>query len=158
MVTQNHFSDGDKTHLLIEPNCSMTWRQNVWFFTGIASVSGSIALVLALKGYWLVFPFAGIELLFLGGCLYISACKQRIREVIEINAASVRIMRGRHRENWCCEFPRAWTSVRLEPAHSAFHPARLLVGSSGRKIEIGRCLSDEDRKGLAKQLKGLLAQ
>ena len=50
----------------LSPNCSLTPRGAALFFASICTVSFSIALVMAFKGLWPIFPFAGLEMLLLG--------------------------------------------------------------------------------------------
>ena len=65
VVTTEGNGEGGFWRLVIEPNCSLSWRQSMAFFIGISVLCMSIATVFALKGYWLIFPFAGLELLAL---------------------------------------------------------------------------------------------
>ena len=58
----------------------------------------------------------------------------------------------------CCpsralEFPRHWAKVTLRAPHTALHPSRLPIESRGRTVEIGGFLTEEQRRGLAAQLK-----
>jgi uncharacterized membrane protein len=46
--------------------------------------------------------------------------------------------------------------VELAPAVKRWHPRRLWIGASGRRVEIGEFLIDEEKVALAAQLKRLL--
>ena len=58
---------------MIRPNCSLPWRGTVRFYLGIVIVSLGIAAAFAMKGIWLILPFAGLEMVALGAALYIVA-------------------------------------------------------------------------------------
>ena len=51
---------------LMKRNCSVSPRQFVCFYMSLAAFSLLIALVLVLRGAWLVLPFTGIDLLAVG--------------------------------------------------------------------------------------------
>jgi uncharacterized membrane protein len=54
-----------------KPNCSLTPNQRLWIFSAIVSFSLIVAMGFTLAGAWLVFPFAGMELLALGAAFYV---------------------------------------------------------------------------------------
>ena len=49
-----------------------------------------------------------------------------------------------------------WTKVRIEQGRHRGWPAKLLIGSHGREVEIGQFLNDEERRELAQRIKDLL--
>jgi uncharacterized membrane protein len=55
-------------------------------------------------------------------------------------------------------FPRHWATVTLRASYTALHPSRLLIESRGRAVEIGGFLTDEERRGLAAQLKQVIGR
>lgn len=54
--TQNSLS-----RFVVTPNCSMSWRENKVLVAGLAIVSFGIAGAFAMRGLWVILPFAGIE-------------------------------------------------------------------------------------------------
>src|ERR1700722_12193195 len=91
----------------LSPNCSLTPRGAALFFGGICLVSFSIALAMALKGLWPIFPFAGLEMLLLGWALHASLQRRHYSQTITLTDERVDIQtqrRGRREE---VRFPRA---------------------------------------------------
>ena len=79
---------------VLRPNRSLSWRSLVRFFLGLFVVSMSIAIGLALMGYWLVLPFSGLEMLALAAALYLVARRSHLAEVIRVTEDGVQIERG----------------------------------------------------------------
>jgi uncharacterized membrane protein len=123
------------------------------FFLSLVLVSGSVATVLTLQGFWLVLPFAGLELVAVGTGLYVVSRRCYECEVISIAGDAVRVEKGRNypRERWT--FARIWAHAVLEHCPSAWYPSRLLIRSHGRAVEVGRFLNEEERRQLASDLR-----
>lgn len=139
--------------VVIRPNCSLSWQRTVAVYCGICVVSLTIALGFALLGFWLILPFAGLELIALAVAFYhCAACAHR-REVISIQGGTVAIMRGLHRPEESIQMQRAWANVELAEPQQRGYPARLLICSHGRKVEVGHCLNDKERRQLAVDLR-----
>src|SRR6202790_5595376 len=68
----------------LSPNCSLTPRGAALFFGSICAVSFSIALAMALKGLWPIFPFAGLEMLILGWALRSSLQRRHCLQTITV--------------------------------------------------------------------------
>jgi uncharacterized membrane protein len=150
--------------LVIRPNQSLSWRQSMVFLGAIAVPLTIVSGVLATQGFWLVLPFAGIEIAVLFGCMYLVSHACRRCQVVSVNDATVTVEKGRERGRHAAsggpelrmDFARDWARVELVPAAKRWHPRRLWIGASGRRIEIGEFLVDEEKAALAAQLKRLL--
>lgn len=142
---------------VLRPNRSATWFEIKVFFAVIASVSLAVAVGFSLLGFWPVLPFAGAELAFLWLCLRHNAAAARDTEVIDIDDEAVAVEQGRGAPQRRFRFPRAWARVRLEPAPVRLHPARLLIGSHGRNVRLGRFLTEDELAALARDLRSTLA-
>jgi len=103
-----------------------------------------------------VLPFAGFEVLVLGIAFYLCFARSQIREVVTLNAAVIRVEKGRREpdEQWEC--PRAWVRIILERAPIAWYPSRLKLGFQNRQVEIGRFLNEEERTALAVELEHMI--
>jgi uncharacterized membrane protein len=141
---------------VIRPNCSLSWRETKVFFGLMCTVSFAIAGVFTWMGAWLVFPFAGIEMLALGGALYVCALRGAHYEVVTIRGQDVEVAKGRRRITERAVLQRSWAQVRLEPGRHEWYPSRLCLVSHGRAVEVGNCLSEEERVALAKDLKSAI--
>ena len=135
---------GSDCRWIIRPNQSLSWHGVLRVYAVIASCLLAISVMFALKGFWPVLPFAGLELLVLGAAFYLCHLRSQWCEVISINADHVRVEKGRRHaeERWEC--PSFWARVQLEKSPIAWYPSRL--------VEIGRFLSEEERAALAVEL------
>jgi len=145
-----------ETRIVIAPHCSLSPRAARWFFASLCIASLSIALPISLLGFWLVLPFAGIEIALLGWALRASMARRHHRQTIIISEATVAIEDQSPPQPRRVEFPRHWAQVRIRAGGSPLHPSRLTVESHGRRHEIGSFLNEQERLGLAKRLKRLI--
>lgn len=117
-----------------------------------------IAGVFAAQGFWPIFPFAGLELSALGAALWVSLRRNRYREVLRFEGGQLAVEFGslggdvQRRVAW----PRTWTRVVLERGRHRHDPQRLWLMYAGRRVEIGRCLTDDERAALRGRIKELL--
>ncbi len=137
---------------LIRPNCSLSWRDAVRFYLGMVLVSFSIAIAFALKGAWLILPFAGLEMLALGIALYVVARRAKDWQEISIEGDRVDVIARAAGQQQRQSFQRAWVRVIHEHAPIKGHPSRLCLRSHGRSVEVGRCLTEDEKCFLAEQL------
>ena len=112
-----------------------------------------MSVAFALRGFWPVLPFAGLELLALGTAFYLCFSRSQWLEVVSIDADLVTVEKGRWQaeERWEC--PSVWARVQLEKSPIAWYPSRLVIAYQGRGVEIGRFLCDDERAALADALR-----
>ena len=122
------------------------------FFLCAFALSVTISSFFAALGAWLIFPFAGIEMLALAATLYYCACRASRCEVIRVGEQVITVDTGRHRLERSGQFQRHWARVSLYPAPRRGHPNRLFIRAHGRALEVGRCLVDAERESLARRL------
>lgn len=143
---------------VLGPNASLTVR-GAWFCMALASFAtlGAAAWCTYL-GFWPVLPFAGLELGALGLALWVSVRRNAYREVVSFGEDRISIEFGMAGRGVLAraELPRGWTQVRVERSALRNRPTRLVLSSSGQRIQIGRCLTDEERDALAARFKSLL--
>lgn len=137
---------------IIRPNHSMNARHSAVFVICLAALSLTIALSFFSVGLWLVLPFAGLEVLAVGVAIGYSIKRSRGYEWIVVTDRDVAIIKSELGKSQRYNFQRYWTQVRLEDAPSRLQPRRLLVGSHGRFIEIGRDFVGRDRENFAVRL------
>lgn len=142
----------------LHPNCSLTPRAAVLFYSSIVAISLCVAIGFASLGLWPVLPFAGLEMLAVGLALAVSIKQGHCREVICVDEEQVRITKQGGRGDQNVAFPRYWTRIQMR--HSAFrgHPSRLLIGSQGKFCEVGAFLTEEERHGLGNRLTRILSK
>lgn len=128
------------------------------FFLTMVAISFGIAGIFAAAGYWVVFPFAGLEMAVLGIALHQCALKTTWCEVISIKSGTIEVVVGRHNPESSYKFDRHWARIILDPPRARGHPSRLLLSSHGHQLEVGACLNNEERQQLAKALEKSLGQ
>lgn len=127
----------------------MSWRGNKILVASLAIISFGIAGAFAMRGLWVILPFAGFEILMLTAVLY-WCCLQATRcEIISINADNIHIEVGHNKARQLHQFQTAWTKVELCPPLRPHQQSRLVMRSKGKELEIGACLTEQERKSLA---------
>lgn len=146
------------TTLVIGPNASLTRQQARWFMASMCGVGLGIAGFFAWLGFWPVVPFAGLELSALAAALHLSLKRSRYREVVSFAGDVLRVESGLLGSGPArrVELPRSWARCVLECGVRRHDPTRLWLSCSGRRVELARCLTDEERERLYRRIKELL--
>ena len=140
------------------PNCSLSVRGARLFFVAACIAPFGIAGVLALKGFWPVLPFAGLEMALLAWALTVCLERRFHSQTITVTDADVCIdTRARTRREHVV-FPRHWAQVKLRRPAVRLHPSRLTIESHGRQCEVGSFLTEEERRALALRLQRLIGR
>jgi uncharacterized membrane protein len=124
-------------------------------FTAIVAVCLTIAVGFMLIGAWMILPFAGLEIAVVGVTLAFVHRHAADCEELVVNDDRLVITQRRGRREVRHEFPCYWTRVSLR-AGRGWHPARLIVGSHGRELEIGVSMDEEQRESLARELRTIV--
>jgi uncharacterized membrane protein len=156
-MIRKHQNATGQVRYILAPTRSASWPQIQWFFTLIAGVSGVIALMFALQGFWPVLPFAGAELALLWFCFYKNATAGLVTEVIDIDHSTVAVQRDSRCEQRRWSFKRAWIQIRLQPAAMRLHSSQLLLRSHGKTVRLGAFLTEDERLDVARQLRNTLS-
>ena len=150
--------ESEPLRIEICPNCSLSVRGARLFFAGACVAPCGIAGFLALKGFWPVLPFAGLEMAVLGWALNVCLRRRFHSQTITVTDADVSIdTRGRTRSEHVV-FPRHWAQVKLRRPAARLHPSRLTIESHGHQCELGSFLTEEERRGLALRLQRLIGR
>ena len=138
---------------LIRPNQSINGREAALLVAGIAGFSLLVALGLALYfGAWPILPFAGLEIGLLVYAVWHVQRKAKSYELLELDDDEVRISVYSPGGGDCVTFQRYWCRVELVEFSQRNFPNQLLIGSHGKRIRIGECLTNDERLELAEQL------
>jgi uncharacterized membrane protein len=134
-------------------------RNNSLSSGGRLLVLGSIAVVLlaislgfALNGAWLVFPFAGLDILVVYLAFRYVERRAGDYECIAFHAENIVIERQHAARTERFDFNRHWVQVALIEPQGAKR-GRLLLRSHGKEVEFGIHLTGEQRAALARRLK-----
>jgi uncharacterized membrane protein len=142
----------------LAPNCSLTPQSARFFVGGLAAVTFAVAGFFTLQGLWPILPFAGLEIGLLWWAVRASMRAGKRRELILITEDSIVIERQGLADPARTVFARHWATVRLRDPPAALHPSRLFIESHGRACEVGRFLTEEERRGLAGRLRQLVGK
>jgi uncharacterized membrane protein len=142
----------------IAPNCSLSVRGALWFFAATCAVSFAIGGFMALKGFWPILPFAGLEMTLLAWALRASLARRLYRQTISVSEGEVLVESLVGSRCVRVVFPRHWAQVKLCCSASHLYPSRLVIESHGRQYEIGDFLTEEERRGLAARLNRLIGR
>jgi len=152
-------SEDDIEHrIVLAPNCSLTPQGARLFVGSLAVVTFAVAGFFALQGFWPVLPFAGLEIGLLAWAVRASLRRGAEREVIVVSEADVVIERVAPTGSRRTVFPRHWARVTLRDPQPAQHPSRLTIESHGRACEVGRFLTEDERRRLAARLARLVGK
>jgi uncharacterized membrane protein len=137
----------------LHARCALTPRTATLFIFSIALTTFAAAAPLAWNGFWPVLAFAALEVALVAWAVRVSMRDGSESETIIVTEDSVTVVhRGPHGER-SSVFPRHWSRVTLHAPLAALHPNRLLIESHGRACELGRFLTDDERRSLASSLK-----
>lgn len=149
-------SDAAMRRFELAPHCSLTRRSACVFVGMLGGTTFVVAGFFALQGFWPMLPFAGLEIGLLIWAVRASMRSGSRREVICITEETVTVEWHGPQVDRVSVFPRHWVKVKLHAPLATLHPARLMLESSGRVCEVGRFLTDDERRGLAVRLKQLV--
>ncbi|MBT9566896.1 MAG: DUF2244 domain-containing protein [Thiobacillus sp.] len=139
------------------PHCSLTGAQSRATFWSLAVVCFGVAIGFAVQGYWLVLPFAGLEIGLLAWALETLRERENNYEILTIDGDVVILEWRNGKQSGRRELNRRWLQVQCE-CLSPGRSCHLSVKSHGRETVVGQYLSDEARMRLAvtlrKQLQG----
>jgi uncharacterized membrane protein len=142
-------------HIDLAPHCSLTPRGALLFFGLVSLATFGVATVCTVLGFWPVLPFAGAEMLLLGWALKTSMDRRFERESIDISETEIVIEYARGTPQRVV-FPRHWARVKIRRPKSALHRSQLVIESGGRAVELGKFLTEEERRQLAAELRRLV--
>ncbi len=145
-----------RSTFVVTSNYSMSWRENKIVIASLAIVSFGIAGAFAMQGLWVILPFAGLEIILLTVILYWCGLRATRCEVISIDENYVTIEVGRRKMRQLHRFQTAWTSVELYVPAMPNRQSRLVMRSKGKELEVGSCLTNQERESLAKSIRKAL--
>lgn len=140
----------------LTPRCSLTPTSARVFVAFVGATTFGVAAIYALQGMWPVLVFAGLEIALLAWAVRASLRAGSVRESIAIDERAITIRRSDSRGEHFLVFPRHGSKVKLHAPSTALHPSRLVLESRGQACEVGRFLTEDERRTLAARLKQLV--
>lgn len=147
-----HGQQAEGFRLLLTPNCSLSWRDNIRIWVALCALSSIIVGGMIWAGAWLVFPFAGLELAALAGAFYYTSRQCRKQEVLTISADTLRLEKGLYRKQNEWSLPRPYTRVCLRKAMHPFTPPKLFLQHRDTEVPFADFLNIEDTEALVSLL------
>ncbi len=140
--------DNRGTRLIVQGNQSMSWRANLWLAAGLAVICLGMAFVMAGFGYWMIIPFAGLEVVFVTWCLYLTVRKLARKEVITVSDDDVKLEWGYQYPDTTVDLPRSFARLHYDCPDSEFEVGHLSLGAFGKHYPLGLSLGRDEKKSL----------
>ena len=158
LLTADCDSSGTTCRYVLRPNRSLSPRGMVWFVAAVGAAAFLVAIRFVLLGAWIVLPLAIAEIAGLGLAFYLVSRAGRRCEIIDVTETEMLVVRddGHERQEW--RFQPYWVQVILQLDPKNWYPSRLFLRSHGRQLEIGRSLTDAERRELSEELRRRLVQ
>jgi uncharacterized membrane protein len=140
----------------LSPHRSLPPRGFAVIMLLLAGVSFCVGLGFVLLGAWPVTPFFGVDVALVYLAFRVSYRSARLREELRLTEDSFTVERvgvGGERRRW--QFQPYWLQVTLEERDPDTN--RLLLSSHGRSLTLGSFLGPQQRRDLARTLRGALA-
>ena len=100
----------------------------------------------------MILPFAVLDIVVVGLVFTMVLKQGSYTEKILINRDNLRIehIQDNKDRSWC--FPLHWTQLKLRSPDHSWYPHKLVLGWKGQWVEVGRCLTNDERKALATEI------
>ena len=144
--------------ILLRPNQSTSWKTSLLFVFVIAFTCLAIGIGFAFAGATMILPFAGLEVLFVGVCVYLVMKKTYKQEVITLTKEKLKIENGAGKFDQVWEYFRMWSYVSVEKPEHPWYPAHIVIRSKGERVPIGDFLNEEEKEDLVMSLEKIINQ
>ena len=149
-TTENNFL------IEISPNYSLRGWSRVIFLGSIAFICLAIGVFFLIMGAGLILPFAGLEVIIVFICFYISFRWSQQKEIIYISNEKIKLEQGRLIKE------RSWEEFRsfvvLEVKADQYNSNQFCFQSKGKRFYFGSFLNEEDKLILKNELKRIINQ
>ena len=135
-------------------NRSLDDRGRRLVLAALAVTTMGVAGFAAALGAWPVMPFAGLEVALVVMAFRVLAAHDGDFEHLEIGVGEVRVDARVARSVTHVAFNRAWARVVV---NESGYRCTLGLAYAGRTVPLGRLMSDEGRRDLARRLAGKIA-
>ena len=111
-----------------------------------------MAIVLSMVNLYLAIPFYGVEVIFLGYALYITALKSSFYEEVKIDKFNIKISFVNRKNVKDYDFVRQWAEFKFKPATN-LKPSEISISKKGKILLIAKRVNEADREKLFNLLK-----
>jgi len=150
-MVEYHEND-DERQLVLYPNRSMSWQTNKKILIALFCVNMTVALSWTAMGAWMVLPFAGLEVFFVGLGMYYVSWKLSFKQIITIQAESLVLQKGVYypKQEWRWQV--SDTTLIKKPSNYRMSAPSLFLNHLSDRVEIGDFLNRKDKKILRQHL------
>ena len=106
----------------------------------------------------MILPFAGLEILFVGICVYLVMKNTYKQEVITLTKETLKIEKGQGKRDQVWEYFRMWSFVSVERPEHPWYPAHIVVSSKGERVPIGDFLTEDEKEELVENLERIILE
>jgi uncharacterized membrane protein len=142
--------------IILRPNNSASWHFNMMIVSSLAFIAFCISTFFALRGLWLIFPFAGLEVSVLFICLYLRMRANIRVEVITFDNTTVIVERGGYHAEKTWKYHRLWAKIFVRQPAIYGRQKQVFIRSHGKDLELGSFLNKHDKNILIKDLKAVI--
>ena len=151
-MIEHKFLSADEHNFIIRPNPAMSWKLIKRIYIAFATFILVIAIVLSMINLYLAIPFYGVEVIFLGYALYITALKSSYYEEVKIDKFNIKISFVNRKNVKNYDFIRQWAEFKFKPATN-LTPSEISISKKGKILLIAKRVNEADRKKLFNLLK-----
>ncbi len=135
-------------------NCSLSPKQLLQWYLSLCAITLVVATGFLLAGFWIVLPFAGIELLLVGTAFVIYARHAADYEMIELQPHQLILVMADGTKLTQLEWSPQWAKL----SYNGKYKAPLLFSHKGQQVKIGKFIAEKDKSALHRELKAALAR
>jgi len=156
MVETNTDKKTGLSTIILRPNNSASWHFNMMIVSSLAFIGFCISTFFALRGLWLIFLFAGLEVSILFICLYLRIRANIRVEVITFDNTTVIVERGCYHAEKTWKYHRLWAKIFVKQPDIYGRQKQVFIRSHGKELELGSFLNKRDKNILIKDLKTVI--
>jgi uncharacterized membrane protein len=142
----------DEHQLIIRPNPAMSWKLIKKVYIAFAIFILVIAVILSMVNLYLAIPFYGVEVIFLGYALYITALKSSYYEEIKINKFNITVSFVSGKKIKSFDYVRQWAEFKFKPATN-LKPSEITISKKGKILLVAKRVNEVERKKIFNLLK-----
>ena len=142
--------------ITLTPNKSLSWKSNILFILAISVTCGVIGIAFYIAGAFLILPFAGLEIILVGTCVYLVVQRSYKQEIITLTPEKLKIEKGNSKPNQFWEYFRIWAFVVVEKPKHPWYPAHIVITSKGERVPIGDFLTEKEKLDLVDKLRNII--
>jgi uncharacterized membrane protein len=149
-TTENNFL------IEISPNYSLRGWSRIIFLSSLTFICLMIGVFFLIMGAGLILPFAGLEVIIVLTCFYLSFKWSQQKELIFITNEKIKLEKGRLVKEQSWEEFRSFVVLEVETdIHDVKH---FCFQSKGKKFYFGSFLNEEDKLSLMNELKQIIGR